>query len=157
MEYSNKIYLFSELSNKYVSIIEKLLDFSVSKKILPLKILVGLSMVKKYITDNKIVLIQNGVKYLLNYKETILNFDIKNLDELDNDSDDNISRKSCLSNISTAKKIMNENTFRDNEILDLIIEIKNNAKILDETDKIIIKGYIELLIMILEKIKNLFI
>jgi hypothetical protein len=157
MEYSSKIDLFINFSNKYVDVIEKLLDFSVSKKILPLKILLGLNILKKYIRDNKVNLIQNGVEYLLNYKDTILNFDLHNLDELDNDSEDNVSRKSCLNNITKAKQIINEQNYKENEILDLIIEIKNNAKILNISDKSIIKGYMEVLIMILEKIKDLFI
>ncbi len=157
MEYSSKIDLFINFSNKYVDVIEKLLDYSVSKKILPLKILLGINHLKKYIKDNKVTLIQNGVQYLLNYKDIILNFDLQNLDELDNDSDDNVSRKSCLNNITKAKQIMNEQIYKENEILDLIIEIKNNAKILNITDKSIIKGYMEVLIMILEKIKDLFI
>lgn len=158
METSTKINLFSDLSDKYTDIIEKLLDYSVSKKILPLKILMAMCVIKKYIHDNKISLIQNGVQYLLNHKKTILNFDISELDELDNNyDDDNISRKKCLNNISFTKQIMNEKTYNNNEILDIIIQIKNNAKILNDTDTAIIKGYIELLIMILEKIRNLFI
>ena len=157
MEYSSKIDLFISFSEKYVSVVEKLLDYSVSKKILPLKMMLGINILKKYIRDNKITLIQNGVEYLLNYKETILNFDLNNLDELDNESDDNVSRKSCISNINKVKEIINEQSYKENEILDLIIDIKNNAKVLNDTDKSIIKGYIEVLIMILEKIRDLFI
>lgn len=160
MEYQNKVNLFIDFSNKYVDVINKILDFSIIKKILPLKILLGMSILKKYIVDNKISLIQNGVKYLLNHKETILNFNLNNLDdldELDNDSDDNISRKNCMTNINKVKEIIDEQSYENDEILNLIIEIKNNAKVLNDTDKIIIKGYIEVLIMILEKIKNIFI
>jgi hypothetical protein len=157
MEYSNKINLFNNFSDRYINVIEKLLDYSVSKKIIPFKIILGLSVIKKYISDNKVSLIQNGVQYLLNHKEIILNFDLTNLDELDNNSEDNVSRKSCLHNISKVKDIINENEYRDTEILDLIIQIKNNAKILNDTDRTIIKGYIELLILILEKIRDLFI
>lgn len=157
MEYSQKVESFVNLTNKYIDVINNLLDFSASKKILPLKMLLGINLLKNYVNNNKILLIQNGVEYLLNFKDTIISFDLNNLDVLDNDSDDNVSRKSCLNNINKAKEIVGDNTFKENEILDIIIEIKNRAKILNDTDKTIIKSYIEVLIIILEKIKDIFI
>jgi hypothetical protein len=152
----DKINSFVNLSDKYIETIEKLLEYSMSKKILPLKILLGMKLIKNYIHNNKVSLIQNGVQYLLGYKEIILNFDLSNLDDLDEDYDDNISRKSCLNNITKVKEIINEKNFDDIDILNLIIEIKNNAKILNNTDKEIIRGYMEILILILEKIRELF-
>lgn len=145
------------LSDKYIFVINNIIDYSVSKKIVPLKIILGIDFLKKYIINNKVELIKNGVEYLLGYKEDILNFDLKNLDELDNDSEDNISRKNCIDNISQVKKIINEQKYKENEILDIIIEIKNKAKNLNEMDRSIIKGYMEILIMILENIRDLFI
>jgi len=157
MEYSSKINIFMNLSNKYISVINDIIDYSVSKKIVPLKIILGVDILKKYIANNKVELIKNGVEYLLGHKEDILNFDLKNLDELDNQSEDNISRKNCLDNISQVKKIINEQKYKENEILDLIIDIKNKAKNLNEMDRTIMKGYIEILIMILENIRDLFV
>lgn len=157
MECSSKITIFMNLSDKYISVINNIIDYSVSKKIVPLKIILGIDFLKKYIINNKVELIKNGVEYLLGYKEDILNFDLKNLDELDNDSEDNISRKNCIDNISQVKKIINEQKYKENEILDIIIEIKNKAKNLNEMDRSIIKGYMEILIMILENIRDLFI
>jgi hypothetical protein len=157
MEYSSKITIFMNLSDKYISVINNIIDYSISKKIVPLKIILGVDFLKKYIINNKVELIKNGVEYLLGHKEDILNFDLKNLDELDNDSEDNISRKNCIDNISQVKKIINEQKYKENEILDIIIEIKNKAKNLNEMDRSIIKGYMEILIMILENIRDLFI
>ena len=157
MEYSSKISIFMNLSNKYISVINDIIDYSVSKKIVPLKIILGVDILKKYIANNKVELIKNGVEYLLGHKEDILNFDLKNLDELDNQSEDNISRKNCLDNISQVKKIINEQKYKENEILDLIIDIKNKAKNLNDMDRSIMKGYIEILIMILENIRDLFV
>lgn len=157
MEYSSKIAIFMNLSDKYISVINNIIDYSVSKKIVPLKIILGVDFLKKYIINNKVELIKNGVEYLLGHKEDILNFDLKNLDELDNDSEDNISRKNCIDNISQVKKIINEQKYKENEILDIIIEIKNKAKNLNEMDRSIIKGYIEILMMILENIRDLFV
>ena len=157
MEYSSKIAIFMNLSDKYISVINNIIDYSVSKKIVPLKIILGVDFLKKYIINNKVELIKNGVEYLLGHKEDILNFDLKNLDELDNDSEDNISRKNCIDNISQVKKIINEQKYKENEILDIIIENKNKAKNLNEMDRSIIKGYIEILMMILENIRDLFV
>lgn len=157
MDYSSKISIFMNLSNKYVSVINDIIDYSVSKKIVPLKIILGVDILKKYIANNKVELIKNGVEYLLGYKEDILNFNLNNLDDLDNDSEDNISRKNCINNISQVKKIINEQKYKENEILDLIIDIKNKAKNLNDMDRSILKGYIEILIMTLENIRDLFV
>ena len=99
------------------------------------------------------------------YKTTIndiLNFNINkldDLDELDEDSDDNTSRKECITNISNIKSNTKKdliNKIESNEILDIIIHIKNNSKKLDEFTIEMIKNYVELLILILEQIKKLF-
>jgi hypothetical protein len=135
----------------------KILDYSVSKNILPLKVTLGIGLLKTYIEENKIKLIQYGIEYLLNYKDMILNFSVESLDELDTDSEDNVSRKSCINNITKAKKIIDLGSYsEEKEILNLIIEIKNKAKQLNEMDRSIVKGYIEVLIMILENIQDLF-
>lgn len=158
MECFNKIDNFTQLSDKYLIVVNKILNYSLSKKLLPLKISLGIDFLKKYIQENKIRLIQYGVEYLLNHKDLILNFSINSLDELDTDSEDNVSRKSCINNISKVKQAMNVDiNSEETEILNLIIEIKNKAKNLNEFDRSIVKGYIEVLIMILENIRDLFI
>jgi hypothetical protein len=53
-------------------------------------------------------------------------------------------------------KYLNKNNFDSNEILDIIIQIKNNSKKLDEFTIQMIRGYVELLLLILEQIKILF-
>jgi hypothetical protein len=160
MEYHNKIDTFVHLSDKYLSVVNKILDYSISKNLLPLKVSLGIGLLKNYVKDNKIKLIQYGVEYLLKHKDYILNFSINSLDELDTDSEDNISRKSCINNIHKAKQAVNLDSDSDSEereILNLIIEIKNKAKKLDDIECSIVKGYIEVLIMILENIRDLFV
>ena len=141
----------------YIDTVIKLIDTSYSLRILPLKIMFGLGYIKKYIQSNRFDILQNGLDYLLTNKETILNFDINNLDELDEDFDDNVSIKSCINNI---KKINtdNKNNFvsDSDDMLNLMIEIKNNTKKLCHDDIIIIKKYFELLVIILENIKKIF-
>lgn len=169
MDFEYKINRFYLLSENYIEIINNLLDISVKNNILPLKILLTLPYVKSYLKDNKMEILEYSVKYFLENKNSILNFSFDNLDEFDelddDQSDDNVSRRSCLDNISKVKKNFNKhnsnllnsvNNIGDNEIIKIIIDIKNNSKKLDKTNINIIYDYIKLLIYILEEIKKLF-
>ena len=148
---------YNYLMETYVTTLIELIDTSYSMKILPLKVMFGLGLIKKYIQENSFDVLQNGIDYLLANKDTVLNFDITNLDELDKDFDDNVSLKSCINNIKHNHK-QKSNTIISNsdDMLDFMIEIKNNTKKLCLEDILIIKSYFELLIIILEKIQNLF-
>lgn len=157
-----KLNKFEILVNNYTDTISSLLDLAVSNKLVPLKIIIGLPLMKDYIIKNRIDILEYGIKYILSNKEDILNFNINKLDELDkldSDSDDNISRQECMSNIKTIKSsthIDPTNNFDSNEILDIIIQIKNNSKKLDDFTIQMIRSYVELLLLILEQIKMLF-
>lgn len=148
----NMIYKYDYLMKTYIESIIELIDTSYTLKILPLKVMFGLNYIKNYIYENKFDILQNGLEYLLTNKDTILNFDINNLNELDEDFDDNMSIKTCIKNLKTQKKTNNES----DELLNIIIEIKNNAKKLSLSDINIIKKYFELLITILETMEKLF-
>lgn len=148
---------YNYLMDIYIDTINKLLDTSYSLRILPFKIMFGLGLIKNYIESNRLDILQNGLDYLLTNKETILNFDIKNLNELDEDFDDNVSIKSCINNIKQSPQTnMNNFIYNSGDILNLIIEIKNNAKKLHQDDIFLIKKYFELLIVILENINKIF-
>ena len=148
---------YNYLMDIYIDTIIKLMDTSYSLKILPFKIMFGLGFIKKYIQSNRFDILQNGLDYLLTNKEIILNFDINKLDELDEDFDDNVSIKSCINNIKQHQQTNTNNFISDSDdMLNLMIEIKNNTKKLHLDDIIIIKKYFELLIMILENIKEIF-
>lgn len=157
-----KLNKFEILVNNYTDTISSLLDLAVSNKLVPIKIIIGLPLMKDYIIKNRIDILEYGIKYILSNKEDILNFNINKLDELDkldSDSDDNISRQECMSNIKTIKSsthIDPTNNFDSNEILDIIIQIKNNSKKLDDFTIQMIRSYVELLLLILEQIKMLF-
>jgi hypothetical protein len=100
MEESKKINIFVNLTDKYIGVINNIIDYSNEKKILPLKIVLGINILKKYIQDNKIKLVQYGIEYILQNKKDILNF---SFDNSDNNNDDNESIKSC---INKTKKII---------------------------------------------------
>lgn len=145
--YEYKIKTFNYLMDSYIEIIHKLIDVTVEKRILPFKLIMASKYIKEYVTENRNEILEQSIIHILGNKETILNFDITNLDELDKDIDDNISVKTYFNKI---KKI------EDTGIIDLIIEIKNNSKKLSEYNIELIKKYFEFMIIILEKIKKLF-
>ncbi len=126
--------------------------------LLPIKLVITIPFLRDYVKSNRVVLLEHGIIYLLKNKEQILNFSLDKLDELDDDSDDNVSRKECKDNITNIKdKISSDfKNIEGNEILNIIIEIKNNSKKLDKQNIELIRNYINLLIMILEEIKKLF-
>jgi hypothetical protein len=157
-----KLNRFSELVSNYVDVVNSMIDLGVQNNLIPFKYIFGIPLMKDYVQQNKIELLEYGVIYILRNKNEILNFDIKKLDELDEDCDDNVSRKDCVSSITDIKSNINKsnNNFlsdiKENEILNLIIEIKNSSKKLDKQTRKLIHGYVELLIIILEQIKLLY-
>ncbi len=151
-----KLEKFNYLTENYIELINNLLIFSNEKNILPKKISFCLPIIRNYLEENKLEVIQNSITYILENKETILNFSLESLDDFsDNSSTDS------LKNISQLKKIIEENNFNklnnnEIEILNIIIEIKKKSNLLNKEDINIIKNYIEVMIIILEKIKILF-
>jgi hypothetical protein len=173
--HNEKLNNYNYLMELYIDTIHKLIDTSYTLNILPFKVMFGLNWIKKHISENRLESLQNGITYLLGNKEIILNFNLLKLDELDVDSDDNMSIKSCVNkfnNVKTNSNMTNSNMTNSNmtnsnmtnsnmtspdDMLNLIIDIKNNTKKLSSEDVLIIKKYFELLIIILEKIQNIFI
>ena len=143
---------FNYLTNQYIELIINLIDYCDEKKILPTKIIFFLDTIKKNINENKFEIVQNSLINIIENKETILNF---SLDSLDEDNDDKSNNN--LNNIYQLKKLIKNTDQNELEIINLIIQIKKNAKtLLIKDDITIIKDYIEIMIMILEKIKILF-
>ena len=152
-EYENyKVNHYNFLMDNYIEIILNLIDYSYSNNILPIKLFFVINYFKNYINDNRINILQNGLNLLLENKEIIINFDINNLDQLDVDDDDNVSIKQCVKNMEKCNSEFNEN----NELLNLIIDIKNNTKKLSNDKILTIKKYFEILLNILEEIKKIF-
>lgn len=150
-----KLMMYENLMDDYIGLIYDLIDSSNKMKILPLKIRFSIGLLKTFIRENKFDVLQNGINYLLLNKETVLNFDITKLDDLDIDTDDNLSIKSCMNEYK--KTLGTSATLNEqDEFLNLIIEIKNNSKTLTQIELDIIKKYFELIIITLEQIQNIF-
>jgi len=142
---------FNYLTNQYIELIINLIDYCNEKKILPKKIIFFIDIIKKNLNENKYEIIQNSLNHILENKEIILNFSLDSLDE------DNNEKSNNLNNIYQLKKLIKDTNHNELEIINLLIEIKKNAKILLIKDDImIIKDYIDIMIIILEKIKMLF-
>jgi len=157
---SNKVIQFKKLSDKYIEQIKKVLDYAVSKRIVPLKVIFGINLIKTYIDENKIKILECGVEYILKYKDEILNFSLDSLDENDLSelSDLSTCSSNYISNINELKQIIQQQSSKSEEleVINLIIDIINNAKKLSIDEIDIIKSYIELIVLILEKIKIIF-
>lgn len=163
-----KINIFTDLTNKYISIIDNFIDYSVSKKILPFKMVLGVSLFKNYINTEKIKILKYSIEYILPNKHFILNFTPNDYDNLDSDllsddnsdnsdNSDNVSKKNCIDYISKIKKIIKSNDELENgEIFNYIIEIKNKMKYLNDLEQNIIKEFLKILINTLENITVIF-
>jgi hypothetical protein len=158
IELDDTLNRFDFFVKNYVEAIDNLLDLSIRNNLLPFKYKLGIPYIREYIKTNRILLLEHGIIYLLPNKYHILNFSIDSLDELDDDSDDNISRKECNDNISLLKNKFKKEleNFEGNEIITLIIDIKNKSKKLDKENIELIRNYIKIMIIILEEIKKLF-
>lgn len=159
---TDKFIKYNCLMELYIKTIIDLLDVSYGMKILPFKAMIGINWIKEFILANRFEILRGGLDYLLENKELVLNFNIDKLDELDIDSNDNMSVKSCVSRFKNLNKFdipdkNNTLTQNSDDMLELIINVKNNSKKLSRFDVGIIKKYFELLINILEQIKQIFI
>ena len=146
---NNKLEIFDELIYNYFIVIDNLINIGRDKNIIPLKYIVLIPILQSYIEQNKLSIVQKSLVTLLNNKDRILNF---SLDKLDKDENINLEKIKTIidkENINNAKE-------KESELFDLIIQIKNNSLKLDKEERMIIKSYIVLMIMILEKIKNIF-
>ena len=126
------------LSEYYINSISGLLDYSNSINIIPVKYSIFIKNIKNYINENKIEMVKNGLLYILKNKDDILNLTLDTLKSKDNDE--------VLSFFDTFEET--PDTFN------IIFEILNNSKKLKKKDFDLVKEYLETIIIILEKIKE---
>jgi hypothetical protein len=135
---SEKFKQYKILSEYYINSIIGLLDYSNSVNIIPIKYSIFINNMKNYIDKNKMEMIQNGLKYILNNKEDILKLTLNTLKSKDNDEILGFFEK-----------------FDDTpETFNIIFDILNNSKNLKKKDFELVKEYLETIIIILEKIKE---
>ena len=135
---SEKFKQYKILSEYYIDSITGLLDFSNSLNIIPVKYSIFINNIKNYISNNKMEIIKNGLLYILNNKDDILKLTLDTLKSKDNDEVLNFFEK-----------------FDDTpDTFNIIFEILNNSKKLKKKDFEVVKEFLETIIIILEKIKE---
>ena len=135
---SEKFNQYKILSEYYINSISGLLDFSNSINIIPVKYSIFINNIKNYISNNKMELIKNGLLHILNNKDDILKLTLDTLKSKDNDEVLNFFNK-----------------FEDTpDTFNIIFEILNNSKKLKKKDFEVVKEFLETIIVILEKIKE---
>ena len=153
---NDKVELCIRLTDMYVESIIELLDNAYKLWILPYTVIFMLNTIKEQIRTNRFEMVKYGTECLLDkeIKKTIINFDTSKLENLDSDFDDNVSVRTCINKFSNYTK--DSESCEPNLILELIIEIKNNAKKLQFKDRNKIKEHILSLVDILENLENIF-
>ena len=135
---SEKFNQYKILSEYYINSISGLLDFSNSLNIIPVKYSIFINNIKNYINNNKMEIIKNGLLHILNNKEDILKLTLDTLKSKDNAEVLNFFEK-----------------FDDTpDTFNIIFEILNNSKKLKKKDFEVVKEFLETIIVILEKIKE---
>jgi len=137
---TNKFELFEEYSNDYINLLIEFIDYSKNNKIIPFTYSVFADTIKKKIKNEKLLMIQNGLDYVLPHKENLLSV-------LDTD----IEKQ--LKNNHTLKTLELEMNKYDASI-SIIYEILENAQNANNKVKKKINEYLEITIIILESIRN---
>ena len=77
MDLDTKLTAFDKLVDNYIEIINILLDISISNNLLPMRILITVPFLRDYIKTNRVTLLEHGIIFLLNNKESLKNRKIK--------------------------------------------------------------------------------
>ena len=138
---SLKLENYKTLSKYYIQTIKELFAFSKEVNIIPLQYVFLYSLIEEYIEENKLLLIENGFIYILKNKDYIETFNIDNLD-----NNENLEVYSDIKNIIEQK---------NNKEIKIFFSILENAKQLDINEKKVIKEYLNMILLILDKLNNL--
>lgn len=139
----DKTTLYGQLLDEYINTINNLIIYTEKLNILPFKAKMFLPIIKSKINNDRFGTLMQGYEYILTNKLTILNFNINELDVMDEFND--------LESVHSR----NTTDVDSNELLDIFIKIKENSKRLENEHVIMIKKYFEFIIFILEEINEL--
>lgn len=140
------------LENDYFIILHDLVEFMYHNSLVPTKLLLFKDIIKNYIQSNKIEIIKSSLENILPMKEEILDFNFDNLEHLED-----LDNLTCKINSKKNNKNNNyENNQNDFELFHIIIEVKDRAVKLSTNNKKILKKLLEIMILLLEEIYNIF-
>lgn len=127
------------LKDRYVETINSFIDFAKEKDMIPPQYTPHLAILESLISIDKNKLIQGGLDYILKNKEKVLSYSTVDVDENINDV------------LELKKK------FKGAYGMDIMIEILQCTKKLSLEEKTLIHNYIEIFVLILDKINDLII
>lgn len=137
------------LENDYFILLNDLVEFMYNNSLVPTKLILFKDIIKNYIQSNKIEIIKSSLENILPMKDEILDFNFDNLENLED-----LDNLTCRINSKRNNKIENySNSF---EIFNMIIEVKDRAIKLSRNNKKILKQLLEIMILLLEEIYNIF-
>jgi hypothetical protein len=138
---------FNKLSKLYSDTLIGLFDFSYHKNLLPFKysMFYDKELIMDKFNDNKVFIIQNGIDHFIKFKDQIQHFSKNELE--------NSQNLIIANNIKKELLTMTDDINNSNLIIELLFDIINNAKNLNNNDFEIIKEYLLTIIVILEKLK----
>lgn len=132
---------YDELSKYYCNTLKDFIDYSKNENLIPFHYKIFISDINNYIDNNKVELIENGLIYILKNKEYIVNYSFDNLKKQENEI--------IIKQLKTFNQSIVENE------LNVIFDIIDNAKKLEPHQQNIIKQFLDIIIIILEKIEEL--
>jgi hypothetical protein len=137
----NKEKYFTILIDKYIIVIERLIDYLYVNDMLPTRIICLKEYIKEYIKSNRQEIISNSLEIILKNKEDILNFEFEKDDK----------------QINNLRQILEEKNagIYEIEIINMVMDAKKKSLNLNIEKRNIIREYIEVMILILEKMNEL--
>jgi len=144
MEYMNKMNkeeYFTVLIDKYLIVINKFIDYLDVNNLLPTKLICIKELIKEYINSNRDEIVINSLEIILKNKKDILNF------EFDNDDKQ-------INNLREILESKNAGRY-EIEIVNMVMEAKRKSIKLEKEKRDMIREYVEILILILEKMNEI--
>lgn len=141
MNKMNKEEYFTVLIDKYLIVINKFIDYLDVNNLLPTKLICIKELIKEYINSNRDEIVINSLEIILKNKKDILNF------EFDNDDKQ-------INNLREILESKNAGRY-EIEIVNMVMEAKRKSIKLEKEKRDMIREYVEILILILEKMNEI--
>lgn len=143
---NNKEEYFTILIDKYMMVINRLIDYLDENDMIPLKMVCMKEIIKEYIKSNRDIVVMNSIEIILKNKDEILNFEF---DEDDKQIDN-------LRSIMESKINIGRNIGKyEMEIVKMVMEAKSKSKKLGKDKREMIREYVEVMILILERMREI--
>ncbi len=147
---NNKEEYFTILIDKYMMVINRLIDYLDENDMIPIKMVCMKEIIKEYIKSNRDEIVMNSIEIILKNKDEILNFEF---DE-DDKQIDNL-RSIMESKINIGRNIGRNIGKYEMEIVKMVMEAKSKSKKLGKDKREMIREYVDVMILILERMREI--